>query len=215
MILRTAVINATIGVQQESLTSCFLFALVVNDLIRNLKERCAPDGFLGWLHSLMLMDDTIILATSRQRAIEKIGVLREFSRTSGMIINKSKTQFMVINGEEDDRNPIIHDDLNITNCDMYTYFGARFTQDGRLTSSVKAQVAAKMCHVVKFEAFDAGTPAFKYTKALLDNTDTERINATRERVLSSKRSKFVTYRTLLNPALTTHPIYADPTVCEY
>jgi hypothetical protein len=104
------------------------------------------------------MEDTIILATSRQRANEKIGVLREFCRTSGMIINESKTQFMVINGEEDDRNPIIHDDLNITNCDMYTYLGARFTQDGRLTSSVKAQVAAKMCHVVKFEAFVRRNP---------------------------------------------------------
>ncbi|ELU10817.1 hypothetical protein CAPTEDRAFT_200258 [Capitella teleta] len=132
-----------------------------------------------------------------------------------MIINESKTQFMVINGEEDDRNPIIHDDLNITNCDMYTYLGARFTQDGRLTSSVKAQVAAKMCHVVKFEAYDAGTPAFKYAKALLDNTDAESIDATRERVLSSERSKFVTYRTMMNPALTTHPMYTDPTVCEY
>ncbi|ELU03258.1 hypothetical protein CAPTEDRAFT_201798 [Capitella teleta] len=91
MILRTAVINATIGVRQGSPTSCFLFTLVVNDLIRNLKERCAPDGFLG------------------------------------MIINESKTQFMVINGEEDDRNPIIHDDLNITNCDRFTdQYGRRY-----------------------------------------------------------------------------------------
>ncbi|ELU08933.1 hypothetical protein CAPTEDRAFT_207009 [Capitella teleta] len=259
----------------------------------------------------MLMDDTIILATSRQRANEKIGVLREFCITLGMITNESKTQFMVINGEEDDRNPIIHDDLNITNCDMYTYLGARFPQDGRLTSSVKAQVATKICLVVKFEAFvrknpdapfaakkkvfsaalvaailygscnahvlfmhqitfgseknhghgsvsyggwialsprargdaqrrcikkltlerandvddlfmhvwritqDAGTPAFKYAKALLDITDAERIDATRERVLSSERSKFVTYRTMMNPALTTHPMYTDPTVCEY
>ncbi|ELU15273.1 hypothetical protein CAPTEDRAFT_104428, partial [Capitella teleta] len=97
MILRTAVITATIGVRQGSSTSCFLFTLVVNDLIRNFKERCAPDGFLGWLHSPMLMDDTIILATSRQRANEKIGVLREFCRTSGLITNESKTQFMVIN----------------------------------------------------------------------------------------------------------------------
>ncbi|ELU18659.1 hypothetical protein CAPTEDRAFT_209215 [Capitella teleta] len=75
-----------------------------------------------------------------------------------MSINESKTQFMVINGEEDDRNPIIHDDLNITNCDMFTYLGARFTQDGRLTLSVKAQIAAKMCHVVKFEAFVRRNP---------------------------------------------------------
>ena len=68
MMLRTAIISANIGVRQGSPTSCFLFTMVVNDLIRNLKQRCAPDGFLNQLHSLMLMDDTILLATTRERA---------------------------------------------------------------------------------------------------------------------------------------------------
>ncbi|ELU04305.1 hypothetical protein CAPTEDRAFT_201086 [Capitella teleta] len=62
---------------------------------------------------------------------------------------------------------------------------------------------------------DAGTPAFKNAKALLDNMDAEGIDATRECVLSFERCTFVTCRTMMNPALTTHPMYADPTVCEY
>ncbi|ELU13086.1 hypothetical protein CAPTEDRAFT_185035 [Capitella teleta] len=62
---------------------------------------------------------------------------------------------------------------------------------------------------------DAGTPALKYAKALLDNTDAERIDDTREHVLSFKWSKFVTYWTMMKPALTTHPMHTDPTVCEY
>ncbi|ELU03009.1 hypothetical protein CAPTEDRAFT_201830 [Capitella teleta] len=111
-----------------------------------------------------------------------------------MIINESKTQFMVINGEEDDRNPIIHDDLNITNCDMYTYLGARFTQDGRLTSSVKAQVAAKMCHVVKFETFVRRNPDAPV--------------AVNKKVFSAALVAAILYGS-------THPMYADPTICEY
>ena len=50
----------------------------------------------------MLMDDTVILATSRERAVEKIQILRSFCLSSGMVINNEKTKFMVINGSEVD-----------------------------------------------------------------------------------------------------------------
>ncbi|ELT88045.1 hypothetical protein CAPTEDRAFT_55637, partial [Capitella teleta] len=38
MILRSATITASVGVRQGSPTSCLLFTLLVNDMIRNLKE---------------------------------------------------------------------------------------------------------------------------------------------------------------------------------
>ena len=56
-ILGTVVISATIGVQQGSPASCLLFILYVNDLIKLVKESCAPEGFLSWLH---LMDNTVL-----------------------------------------------------------------------------------------------------------------------------------------------------------
>ena len=62
-ILGSAIITATIGVRQGSPTSCFLFVLFVDVLIRRIKA-CPDDGWLKWLHSLMLMDDTVIFATS-------------------------------------------------------------------------------------------------------------------------------------------------------
>ena len=46
-ILGTAIISATIGVRQGSPTSCFLFVLFINTLIRMIKERCPWDGFPG------------------------------------------------------------------------------------------------------------------------------------------------------------------------
>ena len=153
MILRTAILTATIGVRQGSPTSCFLFTLAVNDLLRNLKLKCPPDGWLGWLHALMLMDDTVIVATSRHRVTEKLKVLNDFCHSSGMIINSSKTKFMVINGNEEDRQPLKEGALIVNNCDAYTYLGLIFTQDGKMTTAVKAQCNAKMPHVVKFEAF--------------------------------------------------------------
>ena len=158
MILRTAIVTASIGVRQGSPTSCLLFTLVVNDLIRSMKEKCPPDGWLEWLHLLMLMDDTVLLATTRERAEQKIRILTEFCHVSGMAINQDKTKFMVINGKPVDKEAITTRDDNdyeitIENCNMYTYLGCIFTQDGNLRSAVKAQCTSKIPHVAKFEAF--------------------------------------------------------------
>ena len=77
-ILGTVLIPATIGVRQGSPTSCLLFILYVNDFIKLVKESCAPDGFLSWLHLLVMMDGTVLLATSRENMIRKIEVLKHF-----------------------------------------------------------------------------------------------------------------------------------------
>ena len=153
MILETATITASLGVRQGSPTSCLLFTLLVNDLIRAMKTRCAPDGYLNWLHVLMMMDDTIILATTRQRMEEKARVLLDFCNQSGMLMNAAKTKFMVINGNDNDQRVLKLDDIVIGNCTSYTYLGCQFTQDGNLNTAVKKQCENKLCHVAKHEAF--------------------------------------------------------------
>ena len=162
MMLRTAVITATLGVRQGSPTSCFLFTLFTNDLIRSMKTQCGPDGYLGWLHTLMLMDDTVILATTRERAIEKVKILKKFCDDSGMLINESKTKFMVVNGNEEERRQLEVDSISIDNCEKYCYFGCMFTQDAKIRSAVKEQCRMKMAHVTKYEAFVRKNPTAPY-----------------------------------------------------
>ena len=70
-ILGTVLITCTIGVKQGSPTSVFLFIIYVDVLIKMVKSRSPADGFLSWLHLLMLMDDTIIFATSREKLVKK------------------------------------------------------------------------------------------------------------------------------------------------
>ena len=57
-ILGTVLITCTIGVKQGSPTSVFLFIIYVDVLIKMVKSRTPLDGFLSWLHLLMLMDDS-------------------------------------------------------------------------------------------------------------------------------------------------------------
>ena len=97
-VLGIAVVSAIIGVRQGSPTSCFFFILYVNVLIRKIKVESGPDSFLEWLHLLMLMDDTVIFASSRNRLIMKLNILDEYCQAYGMQMNESKTKFMVING---------------------------------------------------------------------------------------------------------------------
>ena len=65
----------------------------------------------------------------------------------------SKTKFMVINGSEEDRLPLVINDLQVNNCERYVYLGAILTQDGSVDSSVKQHLHSKQPHVMKFISF--------------------------------------------------------------
>ena len=77
-IIGSAVVVATLGLRQGSPTSCLLFIIYINDLIRSLKENCPNDGFLEWLHCLVLMDDTVLLATTRDSMLKKVKLLQDY-----------------------------------------------------------------------------------------------------------------------------------------
>ena len=97
-VLGFAVFATTVGVRQGSPTSCLLFILFVNDLIKLIKENWEDDGFLFWLHILVLMDDAVLLATTRERMLRKLRLLKNYCDDYGMKGNEGKTKFFV--GEE-------------------------------------------------------------------------------------------------------------------
>ena len=92
-ILKTAVIDATIGVRQGSPSSCLLFIIYMDVMVRMLKRAFEADGFLGTLHALLLMDDTVILSTNRQMCEAKLRVVIEYCRDFGMQNNTKKTKY--------------------------------------------------------------------------------------------------------------------------
>ena len=52
-----------------------------------------------------VVDDTIILATARERLKEKLGILHESCISHDTVINEDKTKFMVIHGNRQDERP--------------------------------------------------------------------------------------------------------------
>ena len=152
-ILGIAVISAVVGVRQGSPTSCFLFIVYVNVLIRNIKTNSLPDSFLQWLHVLMLMDDTVIFASSRERLLDKLSILDEYCDTHGMAMNQKKTEFMVIHGDSSDMLPIKLREILMKPCKSYIYLGSIFCSDGSTVTSLKAHVDAKKKQLNKLFIF--------------------------------------------------------------
>ena len=64
-VLNSTKIYTSSGVRQGAPTSCLLFTTYVDKMVKMIKDSVQSDGFLGRLHVLMLMDDMVIMATSR------------------------------------------------------------------------------------------------------------------------------------------------------
>ena len=149
----SVMISVTLGVRQGSPTSCLLFIIFMDDLIRMIKEGNVCDGFLQCLHILVMMDDTVLLSTSRHGMVRKLTQLQNYCTQYGMAINQSKTQFFVINGTSRDVEPMVVDGIAVRHCDLYIYLGSPFTSDGSPSSAVKAHAKLKLPHVLKFVSF--------------------------------------------------------------
>ena len=90
-----------------------------------IKRKCNAETFIDWLHALMYMDDTVLLATTRAAMLSKITIfLYDFSNEYGMKVNLAKTKFFVINGGAGDADP---NDLIVEHCSSYVYFGCYYT----------------------------------------------------------------------------------------
>ena len=79
---------------------------------------------------MVMMDDTILLSTSREGMLNKIKILYEFCSMYGMIVNNSKTKFMVVNGSQMDKEPLVYNHNIINYVNQYIYLGSPFTDDG-------------------------------------------------------------------------------------
>ncbi|XP_063875059.1 uncharacterized protein LOC135108212 [Scylla paramamosain] len=152
-VLGTAVFATTMGVRQGSPTSCLLFIIFVNDLIKSIKDNCEDDGFLSWLHILVLMDDTVLLATTRERMLHKIGLMKTYCDNYEMKVNEAKTKFFVVGGNAADMEPLRVEGLEVLRCQQYSYLGATFTADGSVHQAVRTHALAKAAHVSKRKTY--------------------------------------------------------------
>ncbi len=102
------------GACQGSPTSCILFIIFVDELIKMMiKERCSPERFLEWM--------TLLFSTIRTNLIRKGEILDNFCKDYGMSVNNDKTKFFVLDGEDGDAEDVHVNDLTIEHCCTFFY----------------------------------------------------------------------------------------------
>ena len=47
------------------------------------------------MHTLLLMDDKIILSTSREKCLEKVGIMMSYCNSYGMVVNEKRLSFLL------------------------------------------------------------------------------------------------------------------------
>ena len=143
------------GVRQGGSTSCSLFTLVIDYTIEKMRE-IADDGWLLALHMLLLMDDTVVLATSRQRMREKLLVLQRAATEIGMELHPDKSLFFAINAI--DLSPFYLDfGVIVGYSDVYGYLGTPVSNE-KISEQIKRHMKSKCRDVSKFSAFLAKHP---------------------------------------------------------
>ena len=161
-ILNSEYIKATIGVKQGGPMSCILFIIYLNVLAGMLK-LLGDDSFLLDVHALMLMDDTVLLASSREKIIEKFTILMDFCERYGMVINELKTKMMVINGTNVDRYDFTVGGIVVKHTKSYIYLGSPFTENGSMSAVIKLHVKSRTKDVNKFKIFCKKNETMPYT----------------------------------------------------
>ena len=69
LVFQSPTISTSIGVRQGAATSCILFIIYL-DIMARMINTVGDDGFLKSLHTLLLMGDTVLLATSRVQIVQ-------------------------------------------------------------------------------------------------------------------------------------------------
>ena len=151
-ILNSQHVKASIGVKQGGPMSCILFIIYLNVLAVMIRAL-GNDSFLNDIHALMLMDDTVLLASTREKMIEKFTVLMNFCKKYGMFINELKTQMMVINGTMRDRIEFTVYDITVKHTTSYIYLGSPFVESGKMKDVIELHIKTRGKDLNKLRIF--------------------------------------------------------------
>ena len=140
--------KSNIGVRQGASTSGSLFNFYVNRIIRCLGE-CQPDGFLGSLHCLLYMDDTVLMSTTKAGIENKFKMLENELKLLNMKCHPAKCKLLTVNprGEAN----ISIDGVTVCHTNSYMYLGTPITNS--LKQDIQEHIDSKKSHEQKFYSF--------------------------------------------------------------
>ena len=142
------------GVKQGAPPSGLLYVAYTMGLIDVYTNSFNPEALIGVLHLLIHADDTLVLATSRKLAIEKVWCLIKYCKENYVKLQITKCAMMCINGDDDeDMQPLNFENLTLDGTTCEIYLGSAITNSVRIVDDVRADIKLRQPSVVKFFAF--------------------------------------------------------------
>ena len=122
-----------VGLPQGSALSLFLFAVVMDRLTD--KVRREPP----W--TMLFADDIVICKETREEVERRLESWRYALERRGMKVNRSKTKYLCINGENDDET-VKMEDTKVPRVKKVKYLGSTVQEGGSCEREIKKRVQA-------------------------------------------------------------------------
>ena len=142
------------GIKQGAPTSGLLYIIYTSGLIDIFNREFNAEPLIGLLHMLMHADDILMLASTKQKAREKLLRLIKYSKENFIKLQLTKCAIMCVNSKDpDDYKALIVDDITLKNVDKETYLGSVITNSHKIAIDVKEDIKHRSFNIIKFYAF--------------------------------------------------------------
>ena len=125
-----------IGLHQGSALSPYLFALVMDEVTRNIQ------GDIPWC--MLFADDVVLVDESRAGVNGKLELWRSTLESKGFRLNRTKTEYIMcdfsVTRQED--GDVSLDGQMVPQKDMFRYLGSMLPRDGDIDEDVKHRISA-------------------------------------------------------------------------
>ena len=118
--------NLYAGIKQGLPLSPLLFVFYINDLVSFLDSiyTKSTNNIYELIHILLHADDATVLASAKGLAVSKVRSMLHYCRINCIVPQYTKCEFVAINGNTLDKEPIPFDEKNISQVEHLTLLGS-------------------------------------------------------------------------------------------
>ena len=140
------------GIKQGLPLSPILFLFYVDDIFNffQVAHRNISNVIYEIVHVLMHADDANILASTRNIAVSKLRTLLTYCNLNCIIPQYKKCEFVVINGDEKDREPLPFGDKVLNHTTHLETLGSHLAASGNLVDDLKYHMEKRYKSTIKF-----------------------------------------------------------------
>ena len=143
------------GIKQGLPLSPLLFLFYVDDIFTYFDNAHVNVNNVIYeiVHVLMHADDANILASTREIAVQKMKTLLQYCKINCIIPQYKKCEFIAINGDERDTEPLPFGDTTLRHVNHLGTLGSHLSASGKLAEDLKLHMEVRYKSCIKFYNF--------------------------------------------------------------